>query len=779
MSDSEASISRSSPVLAAYRVARPVRAVVLVNLPDKVPWQIAMIAALRAQTITWGGAGNLLVPWTPDLLERREFWAICRALDPDVVLVNSSAAADVIDLLPDLGASEDEAFRVRAREQGFPEQGIEDALTRARREPVDVAPAKALLTTLAQRLPLLQRSGRAVFKHASARTGSGFPCVGVTQLADRPAWVGSYTLRGDADLQLLLATEQGDVHPEAAQALRVTGTKVSDWPGESGRRGALQTVFGQRASQAPPAPFALSELGLRWFSPAGEPVPRPTVVVGDDPWDFCLAYALRRLTGVAWWLPSAYASEDEVLDLLSDRVSELAEGAEGGNVVSLSDAAATERAREGLEARRVFDFTWRHADATELFERPPNQLLTGPGGLESFPLVEGSTGHLPPQLPKVRASENARLYWMAELDGTTWQPLPDGRISDLLVRDAPGYRSSVVRPTLRGVAYLCPHFLRAGPEDLEGETVRPRLAVLSMHEMLAAILSEENYRLVPSDKGRYAEQSGQLIGGTDELHRMVDDPAWMTFLASLRSPAERECAGGWALNDGRLYFTFAEIDARLERAALSTTSAGLVESGLLRRGLVYKCPLCLLSAFYEAEELGFGLRCARCRRPFSLSDPGWIPAEEPVWRYRLAEILWQLLEHNGDLPLRALRQHLGFGTDRRIPRAMLHEHEVVSVKGGSPIELDICAQRGSELWIGEAKIAASMGSSREEVRKLKGLAHVARLLRPAGVLLVTAAEQWSQRTADRATEILGDLPLELRLATSPPPARPAREASQP
>ena len=59
--------------LAAYRVTRPARGLVLVPIPDGTPWQEAMQSALRGQAATWGGAANLPVPWTDNLLERAEF----------------------------------------------------------------------------------------------------------------------------------------------------------------------------------------------------------------------------------------------------------------------------------------------------------------------------------------------------------------------------------------------------------------------------------------------------------------------------------------------------------------------------------------------------------------------------------------------------------------------------------------------------------------------------------------------------------------------------------
>ena len=145
---------------------------------------------------------------------------------------------------------------------------------------------------------------------------------------------------------------------------------------------------------------------------------------------------------------------------------------------------------------------------------------------------------------------------------------------------------------------------------------------------------------------------------------------------------------------------------------------------MLLRGLVFRCPLCALKGWYGADELAERLRCARCRRPFTLAErlrcarcrrpftlteSGWQPPNEPQWRYRLAEVLWQLLEHHGDLPLRALSEVLNLGRGRLSgPSAMLHEQDLWAPGAERPIELDICAQRGPELWIGESGILVAL-----------------------------------------------------------------------
>jgi hypothetical protein len=60
-----------------------------------------MISALRGEAATWGGAANLVVPWTADLLDRPELWAIARALDPDAIQMAPLSEGDLKALIGD------------------------------------------------------------------------------------------------------------------------------------------------------------------------------------------------------------------------------------------------------------------------------------------------------------------------------------------------------------------------------------------------------------------------------------------------------------------------------------------------------------------------------------------------------------------------------------------------------------------------------------------------------------------------------------------------------
>ena len=233
------------------------------------------------------------------------------------------------------------------------------------------------------------------------------------------------------------------------------------------------------------------------------------------------------MTGLAWWLPASVLADPFTVPWLLDRIDQIGDLAEcSGVVTSLSDRLAAGSLANELGSATSYGREWSVRDdgLKPLRERPARLFSRAPG-LETFPLQDNATGFLPPELPGDREAPGQRIYWMAELLGENWQPLPDARLSAQIVH-WPSYNSASARPTRSGAAYLCPHFVRMS-DDMASEVVRPRIAVLGLREQLSTILAESGWRLEPSDKGTDAAGAAKLLGGDDELRAALSAPGWV------------------------------------------------------------------------------------------------------------------------------------------------------------------------------------------------------------------------------------------------------------
>ncbi|MFA9272102.1 MAG: hypothetical protein ACEQSX_15370, partial [Baekduiaceae bacterium] len=408
---------------------------------------------------------------------------------------------------------------------------------------------------------------------------------------------------------------------------------------------------------------------------------------------------------------------------------------------------------------------WRTAEPLDAIDVSPNRLLTSPGSLETLVIDDGASGYLPARIPDVPLP-NQDLYWMAEVILPSWQPLPDQRLVQHVL-EAPAYSSHAARISREGVAYIAPHILRLGGADLESETIRPRLRPLSLRQAVEALAGQAGLQTRPSDKGLYAHLAAELLGGSEALLERVCDASWDRLVRTLMCPGG-DTAIGLHLNDERIYFTMPELASLHAKHQLAQPVAGLLQADIVTRGLLYKCATCRLAAFYTDEEIGDRLRCARCRARFGIRDHGWMPADEPRWHYRLAEVIWQLYEHNGDVPLRAIAEHLRPADDRV---SFEYVHEIELWDGEDRLaELDICARRGPDLWIGEAKIAPRLGTKAEAAAKLRGLRRAAEVLQPRGLIFATAAPEWTPGAARQIGEAFQRTAHEVKLVSSPAPA---------
>jgi hypothetical protein len=137
--------------------------------------------------------------------------------------------------------------------------------------------------------------------------------------------------------------------------------------------------------------------------------------------------------------------------------------------------------------------------------------------------------------------------------------------------------------------------------------------------------------------------------------------------------------------------------------------------------------------------------CGRCERRQPATRGSWIERDEPHWRYRLDEVVYQFLKENGDLPVLALAQFLG---ESDVPIDVAYEMCLISPVGVE-VEIDIVAARGFELIVGEATRAERYAYSQEPER-LRELREAAGAAEARHVLLATSQLAFHNSTRERA-----------------------------
>jgi len=730
----------SRPLGVALTV-RPVRAAVFVPVPEGADWRACFRIALRNQVGVWGGRGNLVLPLPGDgqRCEEELLWRLLDVFDADAFFTAEITVGDLRDIAP-------EQYRRLRVEREAQLAGLEAATIAAEledheREPLTLPGIPDALGRLAvARFAPLHRDGRPIPPDTAVGWQGAHPLTTVDALRPLPPRVavltGSLTPTGHLQLAAL--------HGELGAALREQLSERVDVELVDARRERLwdQLPYGTAAGRGP---WSLSDVGLATYR-RGPAIRGETVlVVGDGPWDFALFYALRRLHGPALWLPCESRDDGETMSQVATTLARMVRLAKAPvRVCQASDDDERDALVATLAARvpgmEIDVANWRDVlpvDPLRLLERDrigrPQPALT----------VEGATTALTTPVPRsVETPLPTELNWMVDVEVEGWAAARHPALGAAVVR-ARNYDAGETRCGRDAVAYLAPNVFVTSSVALEAQTVTPRFVPLEILVQAQTALAPSGWQCEPSDKGIYASRSAELLGGFPGLARALRDArgaVLTSYLGLGRGPEGQEA-------QGRRFFTLPELERVAADAGAADAPAvvvGLEEAGALRRGLLLKCAFCRQATFYGLDDVGSAYTCQRCRTEQPLRSRSWMCGPEPPWRYGLAEVVFQFLAHNGDLPLLGALHLAEEQRKRRAPRGPERQVQLsfeldLTDADGERSELDILLADGSDLWVGEAtrrdRFADSGGA---EHARLQRLAEVARLLNARGVVVVSA-----------------------------------------
>jgi len=619
-----------SPAYVSLR-ARPVRIGVLVPEVPQLAWQSAFAGALSSQARIWGGIANLLLPLRDGLADSELFWALVELWDPDWYDVYAGSHRELEDLDP----ARYRAWRdgeMRAYLEQLPQPLQQSDFAPLYEDPlVETDLPDELDRLLVRRGAALHYDGRLLPAALLSATGAPpYPATDVLELQALPQELFQPEISDGPTERLLAAAEFGALSPDLREQLDARGVRLrSVRPGS--RNELLRWVYSARPPEGA-APFALSELGLRWFQPYPVAQRAVTVVTGEDAWDFALAYALRRTAGLAFWMPeSIWAAEDERQVALGALTELTGRGGLQLVITSATDEQAAEalaRQLPTVTSRSIVVRLSRWQDV--LPQRSNRPWVDDSIGLpEPLYLEDGATPALRTPIPRVvEPTDATQIRWITEVQVRDWGALRHPASGNGLLDPSD---STEVRASAEGLAYIGPRGFVMSGVPLEYQTARPVLRPLSLLDQLQAVARDARWTCELSEKGQYALASADLFGGFEELCGALRDTDVERLLCAYLD-ADPE-APGKALTDRRRYLSLEEIESlSLSRPAellLSDLEAGAV----LTRGVVLKCPRCRHTAWYRARDIDPTFVCTRCSAAHRPDRAGWLEEPEPRWRY--------------------------------------------------------------------------------------------------------------------------------------------------
>jgi hypothetical protein len=734
---------RPDPINAALLV-RPARACILTTRIGRLAWQTQMVAAIAATMRLWGAQGNAILPIPSTPHEEELFWAIASLLDADVYLHHHPSWAELSELAPDayvaVLASAEQALRGIGAEASLAHQEMQRPV-----EPAELP--DPLATQLVERIAPLHREGELIYQPFSASGEGIHPLSDATRLRPLPELVVEPKLSDNPDERLLLAGEFGALSPQLRQDLIGAGVEVKP-RALPHRHERLRWLFGLGGPGWQGTPRTIGMQGLAWFAFGTSVEQTAAIVIGEDQWDFALAYALRCAGSLAWWLPPSYLDAGVDLATVHERFRSLPGRGVRVITTSTSDHAAAQQLAEDLTspsrpAAAVRHLPWQDA----LPVRASRLLAHEPAGFpQPLYLQDGLTPRLNTPVPSLgEGTEDLELRWMTEVSVESGWPL--ARHPQLGARIADTFGgASAARTTADGVAYLGPRMMVRGGIPLALQTSRPRLEPLSLLEQLEVIADSAGWTCELSEKGQYCIATATLFGGFEQLAAALRREQLAELLmAYLDGSAD---APGRALQDRRRYLSAADLQAVAKDDGGALLNQ-LTEQCVLTAGFLLKCPRCRYTAWYRPRETDPAFHCRRCRAEHQVDSASRIDHPEPVWHYQLDETVFQFLRHRGDLTLLAAQK--GFSSSRVWP-GIVPEVAFVDPRGAKN-EIDFVIAAGGDLWMGEGFTEDRYAeSAKRENERLRELVATAQLLNARGILLATAAEELRPVSKGRAQD---------------------------
>lgn len=758
---------------------RPTRAAVRIGSYDG--WHHAALRVLETLSVTWGGAGDVIVTTDDSGASPDAVWAAIELFDPDVWATHVATYRGY--QLRDPEGYEAFLDQQVAQLEGGPAETsterrsqVHELLTR---EPLSGwEPPESFWARARERLA---PSWDVNYGHAEVVNDDELPSgllVDVTQLSPLPdAVVVADTAALPAPVRLLAASRWGTLSPAGQKALEARGVEVrevhladsdtsrvvtacwggSTWPSEELRR-ALAMALGEdpEDDELRPdlgvldtnGPFAISMMGLGWFS---RPVPVHrdwplALVLGDAASDFSLAMILDRLMGPALWVPPGVLG-DQTARAVANVLTAPRRRYDRDRTVHVTSTSLTPDALADF-VKSMEGMTFGDPERIIPSPRvplPEDRPLTVAdvqlsSSVEDELFIGDSTGRgLRARLPSsVQADGPFNLSWWNDVVRFDHRLPPRWPLNEQLVARSGSWRSRA-RVTREGLAFHShPLGFISGGQRLDQIVDNPRLRFLDAATVFKILAEAAGVGMVESPAGKYTARTIELWGGLPRLIEDLQDRHVRGVLDAFQSTASSGQAPGNYLGDRR-YLTLSDLGTAAGDNDVAPLLDRLLVTGVLRRGLSLRCVPCNHFGFYDADDVGQRFRCYRCRTETTIESQAVRGGStEPAWYYALAEVVYQACRANFNVPVLAL--HAASHQAKSVLAITDHEFRLGQ---GDTVEIDVCAVIDGKIVLGEAKSSTSLGSTAaERKKKARRLRRAADLLTADKVLLASAASAW-------------------------------------
>jgi hypothetical protein len=769
---------------------RPHRIAVFTNASDA-HWQHSCVGILEFFTKLWGGSHCVIIPTDGKTIDE-EFWTVLSSHDPDILYRYQPTGAErKLHALADFKKLvADELARYVAAGNVANDELRDDIELSISKAPFD---AWDITEELKQQLLL-----RLAPFHYEKQPSHGMPdrqlniygiirgtnphhrltaIVDVLKATDKPKNV--IQIVHDVDMEaapppLWLAATLGS--GDAEYFSEVNSLNIVPQPLPISQKNSWEVIrlgISPRTYLQMPFPLELTRAALIPVrSNASSRYLLPTVVVvGDSVKDFCLYHALYWQQGRAVWLPSWFMPRlGEYPESLISAIREAEKLGQFDHNEALSLVSYSVPKNELEELKKVISphlFRTRISvdDITpELvavqLEYPSRVYADGNIGEVTTHLLLNNDlpGWFDSPLPRMLHPVNPLSHrWMVDIKFIQHLLPRHPALGKIAVS---GANLSDARAGRECVSYMCPGMLVIG-DHMETNMLRPSIHVPDAEEIFRIILDDCGYQSKTSDKGRYEAETVRKFGGLEKAGYALSSQKYRTLLMKFldKSPSQKGVHDdGVYLKDERRYLNFVSVSKILDSDVLAREIIDeYIEKSIFYRGYIFLCDNCSDGAWHSISDVDQTFTCRRCGVRQQYKYRSWKHPNEPSWFYKLDEMAYLMLVHNGHVPVLTLNKLRMESQESFISRPEVRLTPTGSTK--MYLEIDVCCIADGRLCIGEAKSSDSLaGNALTPMQTVERYRDLALKMGASIVVFATTELSWDQPSREAMRHAFNDYP---------------------
>ncbi len=305
-----------------------------------------------------------------------------------------------------------------------------------------------------------------------------------------------------------------------------------------------------------------------------------------------------------------------------------------------------------------------------------------------------------------------------------------------------GFPDAVIRASRDGLTFASPNlgFVPPGASP-EVRLAHPLLRFPSADALFAELAAAANAHVERSPAGRRSAIAVEMWGSLEAVTKDLVGPV-RKLLDAFFPP--RGVEGNYGIGYEIRGNGYVALEDAVEVLGVGPYEARdtidrLLALNVLRQGFLLYCARCRSYAFYRIDQVGPTFECHACGHASRLSRGQWYTEDpEPHWHYSLDQVVRDLLEKHGDVPL------LAAADLSQQASSVLWSPELEVTDDSGSVELDICLAVDGRIIVGEAKSNRTLSGRKGTEEVARGIARAAQLLRADEIVLATSRAAWAR-----------------------------------